>query len=149
MRRHARLVDYHLHEGCNARALLCLTVDMVELYLDLKDVYFITDYGLNLPLTGITSSKNELNKNVPRERYEIFERVEYGKKKLYSAHNEIPFYTWGKQQCCLPRGATRAALKDGPPLQSKVQPADPEMLDQKETQDIPGRDEGIPSSSVG
>ena len=67
--------------------------------------------------------------------------MEYGKKKLYSAHNEIPFYTWGKQQCCLPRGATRAALKDGPPLQSKVQPADPEMLDQKETQDIPGRDE--------
>ena len=49
VRRHARLVDYHLHEGCNARALLCLTVDMVELYLDLKDVYFITDYGLNLP----------------------------------------------------------------------------------------------------
>ena len=26
VRRHARLVDYHLHEGCNARAWVCLSV---------------------------------------------------------------------------------------------------------------------------
>jgi predicted phage baseplate assembly protein len=31
---------------------------------------------------------------------------------LYEAHNEIPFYTWGERECCLPRGATTATLRD-------------------------------------
>jgi hypothetical protein len=25
---------------------------------------------------------------------------------LYQVHDEIPFYTWGEQECCLPRGTT-------------------------------------------
>lgn len=32
--------------------------------------------------------------------------------RLYEAHNEINFYTWGDRECCLPRGATAATLKD-------------------------------------
>ncbi len=31
---------------------------------------------------------------------------------LYKAHNRIEFYTWGDEQCCLPRGATSATLRD-------------------------------------
>ena len=31
---------------------------------------------------------------------------------LYRAHNAIGFYTWGDDECCLPRGATRAFLRD-------------------------------------
>src|SRR5262249_58142942 len=27
VRRHARLVDYHMHQGCNARAWVCLQTD--------------------------------------------------------------------------------------------------------------------------
>src|SRR5690606_3745919 len=31
---------------------------------------------------------------------------------LYPAHNRIELYTWGSTDCCLPRGATRATLRD-------------------------------------
>ena len=31
---------------------------------------------------------------------------------LYEAHNRIEFYTWGDEQCCLPRGTTSATLRD-------------------------------------
>jgi hypothetical protein len=30
---------------------------------------------------------------------------------LFQAHNELHFYTWGDQRCCLPRGVTRATLR--------------------------------------
>ena len=29
--------------------------------------------------------------------------------------SEIHFYTWGDSECCLPRGATRATLRDSGP----------------------------------
>lgn len=31
---------------------------------------------------------------------------------VYEAHNEIHFYTWGDRQCCLPKGSTKATLRD-------------------------------------
>ncbi|HZT60601.1 MAG TPA: putative baseplate assembly protein, partial [Pyrinomonadaceae bacterium] len=31
---------------------------------------------------------------------------------LFEAHNEILFHTWGDDRCCLPRGATRATLRN-------------------------------------
>ena len=31
---------------------------------------------------------------------------------LYAAHNRIEFHTWGDRECCLPRGATSATLRD-------------------------------------
>jgi hypothetical protein len=37
---------------------------------------------------------------------------------LYVHHNEIRFYTWGDQECCLPRGATSATLQDYAPTSS-------------------------------
>src|SRR4030095_14228357 len=41
VRRHARLVDYKLHEGCNARTWICLEVGS-ELTLDPSETAFIT-----------------------------------------------------------------------------------------------------------
>jgi hypothetical protein len=35
---------------------------------------------------------------------------------LRLAHDEIHFYTWSDTECCLPKGATRATLKDDPAL---------------------------------
>ena len=122
VRRHARLVDYLLHEGCNARALLCLTADAGDPTVDLKNAYFITDQGLTFPLPGVISLESDLEKlrTAPRpvrpEQYEVFEPVKTGTTTLYYAHNRIDFYTWGERECCLPRGATRATLRDGPTL---------------------------------
>ena len=31
---------------------------------------------------------------------------------LVAAHNEMGFYTWGDERCCLPQGATRATLEN-------------------------------------
>lgn len=120
VRRHVRLVDYTLHEGCNARALLCLTA-VGNPTVDLAHVYFITDHGLTFPLHGAISRETELKaleqqaQPVRRERYEVFEPVE-PMVQLREAHNRIEFYTWGQRECCLPKGATRAALRDGLPV---------------------------------
>jgi predicted phage baseplate assembly protein len=35
-----------------------------------------------------------------------------GTLRLFYAHNNINFYTWGCEECCLPIGATRATLRD-------------------------------------
>ena len=123
VRRHARLVDYRMHEGCNARTLLCLTIDPNVLTINLDDVYFITDHDLAFPLKRIVSRESDLiEANINREQYEIFEPVEKENKDFYHVHNLINFYTWGKRECCLPMGATRAALRDGSGLPTPPEP---------------------------
>ena len=120
VRRHARLVDYHVHEGCNARALLCLAAQPGDATVDLAGVYFITDQGLSFPLPGVVSRHADLEalayaeRPVRRADYEVFEPVWPGPVKLYHAHNRMDFHTWGEDECCLPRGATHATLRDGP-----------------------------------
>jgi hypothetical protein len=116
VRRHARLVDYRIHEGCNARAWLHLNTDRDLIgVIDPQEVYFITDLmnGTHLP-QGVLTSQDL--KDVPRDRYEVFEllRENYDDTiRLYQGHNKIHVYTWGDRQCCLPRDATRATLVDG------------------------------------
>jgi hypothetical protein len=112
VRRHVRLVDYAMHEGCNARAWLCLKTS-ANLRLRPQEVYFITGYN------GVSADGHVLNqddlRNVPAGQYEVFEPlVEEPAQliQLYEAHNTIYFYTWGDQDCCLPRGATTATLRD-------------------------------------
>ncbi len=91
VRRHARLVDYLLHEGCNARAWVTCSVSLPEAKLAVSDFYFAT------PLPEV-----------------IFEPIASGKTEVsfYDAHNQIEFYTWGGRECCLPKGATSATLVD-------------------------------------
>lgn len=94
VRRHARLVDYHLHEGCNARAWISLETDqnVIDSPVKWRDIYF--------------TSGSEA---------EVFEPVledADAPLELYAAHSKINFYTWGDDECCLPRGATAATLKD-------------------------------------
>jgi predicted phage baseplate assembly protein len=114
VRRHARLVDYRMHEGCNARAWLCLETGSNltgEQALDPGQLFFIT--GLNDAQTEngrVLTSRDLLN--LPPSSYEIFEPVLTEPLELYVAHQRIAFYTWGDRQSCLPAGATRATLRD-------------------------------------
>ncbi len=110
VRRHARLVDYAMHEGCNARAWLCAETDS-DLELDPADIYFITGYNDALPVTGNALTADDV-RNVSIHDYEVFEPMQKEAIRPYAAHNEIHFYTWGDRECCLPRGATRATLLD-------------------------------------
>ena len=116
VRRHARLVDYPLHEGCNARAWVCVDTKNDLPPLDPKDVYFITGFNDILQVAGSVLSEDDLRK-IPSNLYEVFEPMIHQKKpesdqkiRIYGDHSELYFYTWGNKACCLPRGATRATL---------------------------------------
>jgi hypothetical protein len=111
VRRHAHLVDYRMHEGNNARAWVFLHTDR-DRKLDPKNIYLIT--GQLLELEGRVLSEDDLN-NITPSQYEVFEPLVEDQDipiKLHLAHNQIPFYTWGDSECCLPKGATQVTLKD-------------------------------------
>jgi hypothetical protein len=144
VRRHAQLVDYHLHEGSNARAWVCLTVDAPTVELDPADITFLTR------LEGYASvvSYHDQIEDLPAGRFETFApllpgrdtaegeyRVRRGAESwtsepkdslkkivLRQAHNRIHFYTWGDENCCLPRGATSAWLIDEKATRKTTQP---------------------------
>jgi predicted phage baseplate assembly protein len=149
VRRHTRLVDYRLHEGCNARTWLFIETDTSYFKTNVADLFFITGLEDEQSLARHMLTLEDL-RNVPSETYEVFlplvqpnvETIE-----VYQAHNSISFYTWGNRQCCLPRGATSATLKDGwatqakapqqPPQPPPQQPDDKQNLKPGETPDEP------------
>jgi hypothetical protein len=105
VRRHARLVDYHLHEGCNARAFVYFDVNGPDIALD-KGTQLLTRVpGLELVLTP---GSHELNDAIDGGA-EIFETV--APAVLDQQQNILAFYAWGNNGCCLPRGTTRATLR--------------------------------------
>ena len=106
VRRHARLVDYPMHEGCNARTWVCVETGS-DLTLDPNDIYFITVQEGITPVV----SEQELQHQVIDGGYEVFEPVFKTEIRLYAGHHKILFYTWGDQECCLPKGATTATLQ--------------------------------------
>jgi hypothetical protein len=102
--RHARLVDYHLHEGCNARTWVCLQTDG-SLTLDPADIWFITQ----VPDRGPVVKRAELEQ-VPSGVYEVFQPIARTTIAIHPGQHEIHIYTWGDSQCCLDRGSTTATL---------------------------------------
>ncbi len=111
VRRHARLLDYFMHDGCNARAWVCIEVndDVVVLLKEDKKTKsrtrFLTRFE-DAPFVDRDRLKEVLSLYHP----EVFEPMHSA--TLYRAHNAISFYTWNDDQCCLPRGATSATLED-------------------------------------
>jgi hypothetical protein len=111
VRRHARLVDYRLHEGCAARAWLVLTTSSGGT-LDLTQVAFATQ-PLAIPSSG-TIAPETLDR-VPAGTCQVFEALLPARDTtitVVAAQSEMRFHTWGDGECCLPRGATRATLVD-------------------------------------
>lgn len=122
VRRHTRLVDYPMHEGCNARTWVWLETSSNKL-LKLNQAFFITSYP-NAPAKGTILKATDLIRNIPANQYEVFEPLVSSSQleiQLYKAHNKICFYTWGDRQCCLPKGATSATLRDDWELPSTPQ----------------------------
>ncbi len=109
LRRHARLLDYRLGEGCNARTCVALTVNAVadgnvlpgpDAQARRAGTVFVTRLESPAQVTALPASALRTAL--------VFESLH--DVTLYSAHNEIEFYTWSDSACCLPRGATRATL---------------------------------------
>jgi Baseplate J-like protein len=100
LRRHALLVDYHIHDGCNARVWMQLHVNLP---VDLKTGtrFFTSAPAIPTPLAG--NERAALDGGMI-----IFESMQNA--QLFPEHDEMSFYTWGEADCCLPKGATEATL---------------------------------------
>jgi Baseplate J-like protein len=109
LRRHALLVDYRVHEGCNARVWLHVRTAADNVLLTQKYTRFYTRLpGVAPRLAPCTAEDAEALRAGPT----VFEPLH--DLRLYKAHHEIDLYDWGDARCCLPRGATRATLRDDP-----------------------------------
>ncbi len=112
VRRHARLLDYLMHDGCNARTFVALEVgptpENAPLYLfpgpDVV-VQFLTTVDTLPP----AASAGQFDPSVPT-RAEVFEPLHDA--LLRQERNAIPFYTWGDATTVLRRGATQATLRN-------------------------------------
>jgi len=108
VRRHARLVDYFISDGSNARTWVQISVDADILMTD--DNEAVLPKGTQL-FSGISGQSTLLpeDERVLSKADLIFETM-HDLDELYTSDNEIRFYTWSDERCCLPAGATRATL---------------------------------------
>lgn len=120
LRRHARLVDYFMHDGCNARTWVQVQVDADNVLLEHE---FMVDGELTTTkfLSALDNLETIIEPNsrdwraALKQKPLVFEPIPLSNPdreiRLFSAHNEMLFYTWSDTQCCLPRGATSATLQ--------------------------------------
>jgi Baseplate J-like protein len=101
VRRHARLVDYAMHDGCNARAWVQVQVDADTGPL-LEGAKIFTRIPQQPPLLPD-------DPRIFRQAQAGFETM-HDVPMLFGGHNKMNFYTWTDQRCCLPKGATNAEL---------------------------------------
>jgi hypothetical protein len=105
VRRHVRLVDYHLHEGCNARAWVHFSVAGNDVPLAAGTTVLSRVAGAP---TVIAPASRALDEAL-RAGATVFETVR--EEALHADLNRLLFYTWGDEACCLPTGTTRATLR--------------------------------------
>jgi hypothetical protein len=96
VRRHARLVDYFMHDGANARAWLVLETR--------------ADRG-NAAAPAIPASTPVVAPEAAAAGGAVVFETLHPAVTLRVARNAMPFYTWGDMRCCLPKGSTRATLE--------------------------------------
>ena len=106
--RHARLLGYQMHQGCNARAWV-----QVKLEKDPGDDSRVLPSRTPV-FTSVSNLPTKINPGSPeysqalQQSPRFFETMD--EIKLYEAHNEMPVYAWGVQEYSLMKGATNAAL---------------------------------------
>jgi uncharacterized protein YcbK (DUF882 family) len=116
VRRHARLVDYSMHDGCNARAWVRVQVrhDIDSLPLKRNTGGHVTQLLTWIPaLPTVIAADSPVYVEALTARPQVFELLH--DITLFTAHNEMPFYSWGARECCLPKGATCATLRGSYP----------------------------------
>jgi hypothetical protein len=104
LRRHARLVDYHVQEGANARAWACLAAERDGITVPAGTQIYPLVPGLAASIEPLSYASTVLAGS-PGPVFESLAPV-----TIYIAHNQMDFYTWGDGQCCMPAGTTEAWL---------------------------------------
>jgi hypothetical protein len=112
VRRHARLLNYGMHDGCNARTWIALQVSAAAngqilqgATSDRPGTRCLTK-GQDLPLI----LTDDVFRQAVESGVQVFETLH--DLMLHQVCNEIQFYTWGDEQCSLPAGATHVTLVD-------------------------------------
>lgn len=113
LRRHARLLNYPMHDGCNARTWVFFTADAGVNATSLAAPTTLAQQPVRLltrmPSEPRTLKEADLERLISEQAPTVFELQQT--VVLYHAHNSISLYTWGDEACCLPTGATRATLR--------------------------------------
>ena len=104
LRRHARLVDYYVQEGANARAWVCLDAFLDGIVVPAGTQIYPLVSGLPASVDPSSYSADTLQASAGP----VFESL--ADLVIYTAHNQMDFYTWGDGQCCLPVGTIQATL---------------------------------------
>lgn len=112
IRRHARLLDYPMHDGRNARAWVQVSVNAPGVVIPKATPMLTKSKGLSaaIPTTVPPKDPDTLVANALGAGAHAYETLD--EAVLYDAHNSMYLYTWLDEECCLPKGATRATLRD-------------------------------------
>ena len=111
IRRHARLIDYFMHDGCNARVWVQIqAAPGIEGFTISKQTgencdKLLTKTSFDVSPVVDVSSKTFEKLATEAKIFELMHDV-----TIYHSHNEIAFHTWGDKSCCLPAGSTNASL---------------------------------------
>ena len=105
MRRHARLLDYAMHEGVNARTWVTFEVE-ADLCLKRGTPLFTQIPGV---AAGALPPDSTAAREALRRHAHAFETLHDA--NLHVGQHRIEFHTWGNGECCLPCGATGAILR--------------------------------------
>lgn len=112
IRRHARLLDYRVHDGCTARTWLALSVRAGSLAeadgIPAGTLAISTGPGAPAAIPAAALPDALAHGAV------VFETLQACRP--LSARNRITLHTWGGTDCRLRAGATRATLVNDPPL---------------------------------
>jgi hypothetical protein len=113
VRRHARLLNYLLHEGCNARAWVQIDIALAspaDNSLLPAGSAVTTGAASNQPSISFLDSNAVLAANTT-----VFETMH--DLSLRAANNVMSLYSWGDTDCSLTQGATSATVRnrDGAP----------------------------------
>ncbi|MEK6804818.1 MAG: putative baseplate assembly protein [Nitrospirota bacterium] len=108
VRRHARLMDYYVSEGCNARTWVHIQVSVDVVRVNPADPAIPIGTKLTTRIPGQLTAIADDPRVYARADI-IFETMESA-RSLFAEHNELQFYTWSNQRCCLPKGARSATL---------------------------------------
>ena len=118
VRRHARLLDYPMHDGANARVWVALEIAPgssadggilpgpdADPTIGRAGTTLLTQIAA--PRGSLTLTAQEFNQALDSGAL-VFETLH--DVRLHASRNEIYFHTWGDDRCCLPKGTTRATL---------------------------------------
>ena len=106
LRRHARLVDYRVGEGCNARVLVSVAVGAAAT-------------GVRVPTGTLFYVRTPSLPPAAQAGDQVAEQLAAGTGPVFTSMQDavlagvldtMNFYTWQDGDCCLPAGATQATL---------------------------------------